>query len=453
MDTIRTELLPGVFLTTLRTDKFKSDCLSVNLLTQLQRETVSFNALLPRVLLRGSTFHSDMDAISAVCDELYGARIMPVVRKKGEILSVGLYAGYLAESFVPDGEPLLEPVSRLLGELLLSPATKGGLLLRPYVESEKEKLIDDIRAKINDKRSYAMDRLVEEMCCYEDYGCDDMGTEEDAAAVGYVELTRHYRTLLQTAPIEIFYCGAASHERVAAACTDALITLPRGEVDYDLGTDVRMNAVTDEPREFDEALDVGQGQLCLGFRLGESMDDPDFAAISVFNAIYGGSVTSKLFSNVRERLSLCYYAFSFCDSFKGLMLVSSGIAPANREKAYEEIIKQLEAVKRGDFSDEELQHARKHCAGLLRAVPDSPGALEEFYFSQTLKGLDYGPAELAELCEMTTRSDVLSVAGGIELDSVYFLHGNSDEDEECAPTASRRVPSRKDEEVEEDAAD
>ena len=430
MDILRTELLPGVFLTTLQTDKFKSDCLSVNLLTQLKRETVSMNALLPRVLLRGSAFHPDMDAISAVCDELYGARVMPVVRKKGELLCVGLYAGFLADRFAPDGEPLLEPVSRLLGELLLSPATKGGLLRREYVESEKEKLIDDIRARVNDKRSYAMDRLVEEMCCYEDYGCDDMGAESDAAAVGYVELTRYYRTLLQTAPIELFYCGAAAHERVAAACADALITLPRGEIDYDLGTDVRMNAVTAEPREFDETMDVGQGQLTLGFRLGECMDDPDFAAIAVFNALYGGSVTSRLFEHVREKLSLCYYAWSACDSFKGLMLVSSGIAPENRETARAEILRQLDAVRTGGFTDEELQHARKHCAGLLRAVPDSPGALEEFYLSQALRGLDYGPEELAALCEMVTRADVLSVAGGIELDSVYFLHGGADETEE-----------------------
>ena len=440
MDISRTELLPGVFLTTLRTDKFKSDCLSVNLLTQLSRKTVSANALLPRVLLRGSAFHPDMDAISAACDELYGAKIFPLVRKTGEILSLGLYAGFLADRFTPDGEQLLEPAARLLGELLLSPSTKGGLLRREYVESEKEKLIDDIRAKVNDKRSYAVDRLIQEMFCFEDYGCDDMGEEADAAAVGYVELTRHYRSLLQTAPIEILYCGAAEPSRVAAACTDALITLPRGEVDYELGTDVRMNAVTAEPREFDETMDVGQGQLVLGFRLGECMEDPDFAAIMVTNALYGGSVTSKLFENVREKLSLCYYASSGCDSFKGVMFVSSGIAPENRETAQAEILRQLDAVRTGDFTDEELQHAQKACAGQLRAVPDSPGALEGFWFSQTLMGLDYGPEELAALCELVTREDVLAVAGGVELDSVYFLHGGADaEDDE--------------EEGEEDAAD
>lgn len=429
MDIQRTELLPGVFLTTLRTDKFKSDCLSVSLLTQLSRETVSKNALLPRVLLRGSVYHPDLDAIARECDELYGARVMPSVRKKGEMLCVGLYAGFLADRFTPDGSKLLEPVARLVGELLLSPATHGGLFLRDYVESEKEKLIDDIRARVNDKRSYAMDRLIEEMCCYEDYGCDDMGSEAEAAAVGYVELTRHYRGLLQTAPIEIFYCGAAEPWRVAAACRDALITLPRGEIDYDLGTDVRMNAVEAAPRVFEETMPVAQGKLCLGWRLGEAaMADPDFAAIAVFNAIYGGSVTSKLFENVREKLSLCYYASSACDSFKGVMLVSSGVDPADREKAQAEILAQLEAVKAGEISDEELTAARTYLSGALRALTDSPGALEEFYLSQTLKGLDYGPLEMAGLVELVTKEDVVAVANSLELDAVYFLHGGPSDD-------------------------
>ena len=441
MDIQRTELFPGVFLTTLRTDKFKTDCLSVNLLTQLRRETVSKAALLPRVLLRGSVNHPDLDAIAQISDELYGARVLPLVRKKGEILSVGLYAGFLADRFTPDGAKLLEPVARLLGELLLSPATRGGLLLRPYVDSEKDKLIDDIRARVNDKRSYAMDRLIEQMCCYEDYGCDDMGTESDAAAVGYVELTRWYRSLLQTAPVEIFYCGASEPWRVAAACTDALITLPRGEIDYDLGTDVRMNAIEAQPRNFDETLPVAQGKLCLGFRIGEAMEDPDFAAIAVFNAIYGGSVTSKLFENVREKLSLCYYASSACDSFKGVMLVSSGVAPADRERAQAEILAQLDAVRRGEITDEELNAARTYLSGALRALTDSPGALEEFYLSQTLKGLDYGPEELAALCELVTVDDVRAVCAGMELDAVYFLHGDAEDGDP------------EDEEAEDDAAD
>jgi len=426
----RKEILPDVWLNCLQTDKFKSDCLSLSLLTQLERDTVSANALIPRVLSRGTAFHPDMDSISAACDELYGARILPIVRKKGEVLALGFYAGFIADRFTPGGEKLLEPVSQLLGEMLLSPATRGGLFMKNYVESEKEKLVDDIRARINDKRTYATYRLIKEMCAYEDYGCDDMGEEADAASINYIDLTKHYRKLLQECPIEIFYCGSASLRRVQAALTDALMTLPRGDINYDIGTDIRMNAVSAQPRYFEEELDVTQGKLEMGFRLGEIMDDPDFAAIRVFNALFGGDANSRLFMNVREKLSLCYYAGSACDRLKGIMLVSSGIEFDKFEETKDEILAQLEVIKKGDFTDEELFSAKKVVCSDLIGLSDSPGALEEFYLTQTLTGLDYGPEEYAALCEMVSREDVMAVANSIELDSIYFLRGSEDYDEE-----------------------
>lgn len=434
MEIKRKEILPGVWLSCLQTDKFKSDCLSLSLLTQLERETVSMNALIPRVLSRGTAFHPDMDSISAACDELYGARILPVVRKKGEVLSLGFYAGFIADRFTPNGEKLLEPVAALLGEMLLSPATRGGLFLKNYVESEKEKLLDDIRARINDKIGYAAHRLISQMCAYEDYGCDDMGEEAEAEAIGYIDLTKHYRTLIQECPIEIFYCGSAPLRRVENALLDALMTLPRGEINYEIGTDIRMNAVSATPRYFEDELDVTQGKLELGFRLGEIMEDPDFAAIRVFNALYGADANSRLFQNVREKLSLCYYAGSACDRLKGVMLVSSGIEFDKFEEAKAEILAQLEELKAGSFTEGELQAAVRVVCNDLISLTDSPGALEDFYLTQTLTGLDYGPEEYAALCEMVTREDVINVARSIELDSIYFLRGGEDcdveEDEE-----------------------
>ena len=425
----RMELLPGVYLSSLQTDRFKSDCLSLSLLTALDRETVSKNALLPRVLARGTARHPDLDSLNDAMDELYGAQILPLVRKKGEILALGFYAGFLSAPYVPGGEGLLEGVASLLGELLLNPLTRGGLLRRDYVESEREKLVDDIRARVNDKRGYAALRLMEEMCAYEAYGCDELGSEEAAESVGYVELTKYYRQLLQTAPIEIFYCGASSQKDVAAALREALMTLPRGELDEDLGTDVRMNAVEDRPREFRETMDVGQGKLCMGFRLGECMEDPDFAAIRVFNALFGGGVNSRLFRRVREELSLCYYADSACDAMKGVMLVSSGVDPEHFDRTREEILTQLDALRAGDFSDGELQSAANTVASLMRSIPDSPGALESYYLFQTLCGLDYGPEVDAELCAMVTREDVIAVARSVELDAVYCLEGRNEESE------------------------
>jgi len=430
----RNEIMDGVFLTHLETDKFKSDCISLSLLTQLDRETISMAALLPRVLARGSEKHPTMDELTAACDELYGARIIPIVRKKGEILSLGFYAGFIADKFTPDSSRLLEPVSELLGEVLLHPALGGAAFKKDYVESEKRKLVEDIRAKLNDKRDYAHSRMLEEMCAYEDYGCDEMGTEEGAESVTPGDLTEYYETLLSESPIEIFYCGAASVQRVEDALLAALRDLPRGELNFEIGTDIRMNAVEKTPRYVEDELSVTQGKLVMGFRLGECMEDPDFAAIRVFNALYGGSVNSKLFMNVREKLSLCYYASSGCDRLKGVMVVSSGIEFDKFEEAKNEILAQLENVKLGDFTEHDLNSARACVSSDLIAMTDSPGALEEFYLSQTLCGLDYGPVELAEMCEEVSREDVIAVARSIELDLVYFLKGNGlseeDEDEE-----------------------
>ena len=223
---------------------------------------------------------------------------------------------------------------------------------------------------------------------------------------------------------------------------------PMVDVVYDEtfpATDAAVLAVEALPGQFDQRADSCAQciQLMAGVErpliayakvhvlVGE-LTEADLAAIRVFNAVYGGCVTSKLFANVRERLSLCYYASSSVDLHKGLLMVTSGIDFDKYEPARDEILAQLDAIRQGDFTEEELQAARKCvCSGLI-GLSDSPGALEEFYLTQTLTGLDYGPEEYAALCEMVTKEDVIAVAKSIELDSIYFLRGSEDyeEDEE-----------------------
>lgn len=429
MELTRHEVAPYVILTCLTTDKFKTGCLSISLLTQLCRETAAKNALIPRVLRRGGMEHTDMAAISAALDELYGARIEPVVRKKGEVQAVGFYADFIDDRFVPGGQ-VLERVAALMGELLLRPNTRGGLFQSAWVESEKEKLLDRIRAVINNKNAYASRRLLEQMCAYEDYAIGPMGTEDEAENIGYQKLTKHYRALLASSPVEIFYCGSAAPEKVLGILRDVLSALPRGEIDEEIGVDIRMNAVEEKPRHFTDELDVAQGKLAVGFRLGECMMEPDPAVIRVFNAVYGGSLTSKLFMNVREKLSLCYSVSSACDSIKGIMQVLAGIEFEKYDEALEEVFRQLDAVRRGDITEDELSGAKNSVASALRTVSDDQSELEDFYLSRAIDGLDCSPAELAELAGEVTAEQVAELARGIECDAIYFLRGMKKEDEE-----------------------
>ena len=428
MEFSRTELMPGVFLSHLRSDKFKTACMSVTLLTQLRRETAAMNAVIPFVLNRGTTRYGDMEQLSRRMDELYGAAVEPVVRRIGEIQCIGFYGSFPEPDYLPGGEALLGDTCALMAQLLLDPATRGGLLLPQYVDSEREKLLDIIRSRMNDKRSYALTRCIEEMCCYEDFAVSRFGSESEAENIHYKKLTRHYRELIQTCPVEIFYCGKTDFKAVSAAMRDAFSAMPRGEIDYDIGTDLRMNAVEDHVRFVEEEMDVTQGKLVLGFRLGECMEEPDIPALYVFNAVYGSGATSKLFMNVREKMSLCYYASSAVYLHKGIMLVSSGIEFDKLDAARDEILAQLDSVRRGEITDDELRSAKKSVASDLRAVQDSIGELEGFYLSQALDGLDYGPAELAALAEDVTKEDVQAIAKSIECDLIYFLKGSGEED-------------------------
>lgn len=230
MEPVRLEIAPEVNLDYVRSDKFKTGTLSVQLITPINEKTASFGALLPSVLRRGTMSHPDMRSLSTALDLLYGSSIGCTVRKKGENQCIGFAASFIDEEFVPGGEKLLEPMCDLLGELLLDPVTRNGRFLNDYVESEKQNLIDAIRGIINDKRDYADLRLLQEMCRGERYGVDKFGSIARVEKITNQTLFRYYQELLSTAHLELFYCGSAERERVEEAISRAFAPLQRGRV-------------------------------------------------------------------------------------------------------------------------------------------------------------------------------------------------------------------------------
>lgn len=418
------ELMPGVRLTAVHTNKFKSNLLSLSLLSPLKAETASANALLPYVLRRGTERHPDMESLSAALDDLYGGSIEPSVRKKGETQAVGFVASFLDDAFAPGQTRILEDAAQLLGDLFLRPATEKGGFRSDYVEGERANLIDRIQAQINEKRAYSLLRLSQEMCANEPYGVDKLGDEEHAAALTPVSLWARYQALLSTAPVELYYCGSAPADRAAEALTAALAGLPRAAELEEPECGVQAEAACETPRLVTESLDVTQGKLALGFRTGGScVWEDDFPALMVFNAVYGGTPTSKLFLNVREKLSLCYFASSILEKCKGILMVSSGIEFGNYEKAKAEILTQLENCRQGAIEDWELVAARQAIISSLSATLDAQGRLEDFWLGQAMAGLEEEPQALAQRIAAVTKEQVVAVANKLELDTIYFLKG------------------------------
>ena len=422
MEVTRTQLLPGVHLTAVHTNKFKSCVLGLQFLLPLEEEKASLNALVPSVLRRGTQEHPDMESLSAALDRLYGGSLEPMVRKKGETQCVGFVGSFLDDAYTLEGEPLLEGAAALLGELVLRPYRENGGFLPEYVEGERCNLIDRIRAQVNEKRQYAQMRVVEEVCAGEPFGVDKLGSEASAASITGCALWERYRAILAKAPVELYYCGSAGEDRVRSAMSTALAELPRSG---ERGIPVRpvKHPAPSAPRVVEENLDVTQGKLAMGLRTDCDAWDEDYPALALANAIYGGTTTSKLFMNVRERLSLCYYASSGLMKYKDIMLVSSGVEFGKVEQAKEEIMAQLAACQAGKFSDEELEWARRSVVSTLMTTLDSQGRLEDYWLGQAAAGLDEPPEELARRVERVTREQAAAAAQKLKLDTIYFLKG------------------------------
>ena len=421
MKVTRIELQPGVWLTAVQTKKFKSSVLGAQFLTSLTAEDASRNALIPMVLRRGTAQHPDMESLSAALDELYGGSLEPMVRKKGETQCVGFVGSFLDDAYTLNKEQVLEPAAALLAELVGKPYTKDGAFCPDYTKQEKANLIDRIKAQVNDKRQYAQIRVVAEMCGEEPFGVDKLGSQEAVEAITPETLWAGYQDLLKSARVELYYCGSADAERVQAAFGPLVDLLPEGKR-AELARPAKQKAPK-KPRRVEEALDVTQGKLAMGFRTNCDAWDERYPALMLVNAIYGGTTTSKLFMNVREKLSLCYYASSGLMKYKDVMLVSSGVEFDKVGQAEAEILSQLYKCQSGDFTDDELEWARRSVVSTLRTTLDTQGRLEDYWLGQSAAGLTDGPDQVAQKVEAVTRAQAVEAAQDLTLDTVYFLKG------------------------------
>lgn len=423
MEMMRRKLMPGVYLTYIQERKFKTNVLSAQLVAPLEKKTTELNALLPVVLRRGTARYGDMQQLSAALDLLYGARIDCTVRKKGENQCVGFVASFVDDHMTPDGEKLLEPVAEMIGDLWCNPATRSGRFLAEYVQGERTNLIDQIRGQMNDKRIYASLRLMQEMCGGEAYGISRFGNEKDAEKITPGKLYQHYTAALASARFEFFYCGSAELRRVEQALLSAFSALPRMELREPALT--LPHPAAKEARFVTEEMDVTQGKLALGF----SSTSPDYPALLLFSTIYGGSATSKLFLNVREKESLCYYASATLHRQKNMITVSSGVEFENYRRALDEILAQMENARRGEMEEWEVTGARSTMRHALRAMGDSLGQMEDFYLGQAACGMNDTIDGLREELEAVTRERMLEAAEGIRLDTVYFLKNQEGKEE------------------------
>lgn len=411
------EIKKNVFLHTLNEDKFKTNLINFYFQRPLIKEEVTYNALLPMVLQRGTNRYKTSKDLSKKLEDLYGAYVFGDVAKKGEIQVIRFSMSVADENYIGEDNVLHEGIE-LTNDILTNPILDNGVFMKSYVDQEKENLKNRINNRINDKMKYAIDRCIEIMCKDENYGIYEYGNVLDLENITSESLYNHYKKVITTSPLDIIAVGNIKHNDVK----EILLNMLEINIDEIVPLENKIEEVNHgKVKEIKEKIDISQGKLTLGYRTNIPYYDTLYPALMLYSSILGGGAHSKLFIKVREENSLCYYIFSRVEKYKSLMLISSGIEIENFEMAKDLITKQLIEMEKGNITDQEIDHAKKSIINSIREFGDSSSSLAEYLYGQVFSNNIEPIEDLIIKIESVTIDQIVEVAKKIKLDTIYFL--------------------------------
>lgn len=420
MEYKQTEIKKGIKLHTIKTEKFKTNLIAIMLTTKLDRENVTKNALIPAVLRRGTKNLTTQEEINKKLEEMYGASLDCGLDKTGDNQVLKFYIETVNDEFLPqEAENMLKISLEKIFEFVFNPYLENGCFKKEYVEQEKENIKQIIDGKIDNKARYSLDRCIEEMYKDQPYGLYKYGYVEDMKDINEKNLYEYYQQLINECKIDIFVSGIIDEETVnIIKNNENIIKLKDREPQYNEPEIIAKKS--EKVNDVQESMDVTQGKLIIGMDLDIDDDNLRFD-VMIYNSIFGGSANSKLFQNVREKASLAYTASSSYYRFKNNIFINCGIEIKNYEKALEIIKQQIEDMKKGDFTDEEVENAKKGIIASIKTIDDEQDTEITYFFGQELSKSKCNIEQYMQRISEVTKDKVVDVANKVSVNTVYFL--------------------------------
>lgn len=413
----RRKIADGVYFSSITDKRYKKNLISVAFSTQLSEDTATENVIVPVLLTKCNSKLPTYKAFNNKMSRLYASGIGGTAGRQYDLQTISFGAYYLDDIYALSGEKMTGIMTDILIDCLTSPVTENGVFSEKFVELEKKTVIDNIETAINDKRSYAIERAMKTICKGEPASVCSYGTVEKAKLITPDSAYKAYRRMLETMPCEIICTGCSDFDGVAEKFAAAFEKIGRHNIE---NTTIALSPVKTQTEEVTERLTVNQSKLVLGFK---SHSDDD-AALVLLQKIFGGTTSSKLFRNVREKMSLCYYCSAARNDLKGIMLVNSGVENENIEKTKEAVIDQLEEIKNGNFTNEDINFAEMAIKNDFKSVADSAGNVSNWYFDCIRKNDIVTPEEKLGRYLGVSKERIIAAAKSMVLDSVYVLTGN-----------------------------
>ena len=407
-------------LTTIATRKFKTTVIKVSFKAPLDRNTITSRILLANVLRNSTKNYPTKKELNAHLENLYGAHLSSSVNKQGQAHTIKFYLSIANEKFLADASGLLESGIDALNEMICNPLIKENAFSQYAIELEKRLLKEDIESIYDDKTSYAVKKLVAHMCQDEKFGVNSEGYIEDLANISATSLYDTYRSMLDNDVVSISVVGDVSHEEVSALFAKNL-DIVKKPVQLKIDTIDNEEKSLPNIETITETQNIAQAKLNIGYRTHTRINDGDYFALMVFNGLFGAFAHSKLFTNVREKHSLCYYCASRLDNFKGLMYVYSGLDFKNCGMAEKIIDEQLADVVSGNFTDKEIELAKKSLVNSkLESLDSALGMVAEQEINEIL-GCELNTETYLEKINAVTKDEIQKVAKKITKDTIFIL--------------------------------
>ena len=417
----------GIKLHTINTNKFKTNLIAIFLSIPLTRENVTKNSLLASILRRGCEKYKTQEEISKKLEEMYGAEFNCGLDKIGKNHVLKFYIESINDEFLPQNEEnMLKQSIEIISEIVFNPLVQNSGFNEEYVNQEKENVKQIIEAKKDNKARYSLFRCVEEMYKDKPEGLYKYGYVEDLENIDAQNLYEYYLNLIDICKIDIFVSGQLDNIDVDKIIEedDNLSNLKEREPRYNINRPETKNSIEKE-NKVEEKLDVTQGKLVIGYDVVASKEDIEnkkFRYIGMlYNAILGGTATSKLFQNVREKASLAYTASSSFSYYTGNIFVNAGIEIENFEKATDIIKEQIEAMKQGNFTEEDIENAKKVIVSNIAGISDEQDTEIIYLLGQELSGNNISLEKYAEFVQDVNKNEVENFAKKVIINTIYFL--------------------------------
>ena len=417
MDYSKIEIKKGITVHQIKTNKFKTNLLAIFLSLPLNRETVTKNALIPAILRRGTKNIPSQEKISEKLEEMYGASFDCGIEKNGDIHTLKFYIESLDDEYLPEKEEMLKKSFEIITDIAFNPFTQNGKFKEEYFNGEKENLKQKIEGKIDNKAMYAMDRCIEEMYNDKAYGLYKFGYIEDLSKMTSEELYSYYKELIQNCKIDIFISGN-SNKDIKEIVTQNENIQKLQERNIKLKKEEKEEI--EQEKVIKESMDITQGKLVIGMDVNSNIENINYITMC-YNTILGGGANSKMFQNVREKASLAYTVGSNYLKRKQNIFIRAGIEIENYEKALTIIKQQLDDMKNGNFTDEDIQNAKNLIIATIDNIPEEQDTELSYYFGQELDNTNYSIEEYKSKILNVTKEQIIQIANNIKINTIYFL--------------------------------